>query len=53
MMPTGRQTRPKGEGGTMEKFVVGGEEAWKNGLEKILTLWTITTSLTRSKEFVP
>lgn len=33
---TGRQLRPKTDRGTIEKYVVGGENEWKNGLEKIL-----------------
>lgn len=34
MALTGRQLRPKTDRGTIEKYVVGGENEWKNGLEK-------------------
>lgn len=36
MAPAGRQARIKGDGTTIEKYVVGGEDIWKNGLERII-----------------
>lgn len=36
MAPPGRQARVKGDEGAMEKYVAGGEDGWKNGLERII-----------------
>lgn len=36
MAPMGRQLRSKGDGGTMEKYVTGREDTWKNGVESII-----------------
>lgn len=35
MAPMGRQLRSKEDGGTMEKYVTGREDTWKNGVESI------------------
>lgn len=36
MAPMGRQLRSKEDGGTMEKYVTGREDTWKNGVESIM-----------------
>lgn len=36
MAPTGKQSRSKGDGGTLEKYVAAGEDTWKSGLERII-----------------